>query len=84
MKTTQHPPTPMLRRRPYAIYLRYSTKNYSAEFECSACHRTVWQSLNYLGQKHLECDGARAHKVSGTYKRLDYERDIAIAKAEAA
>lgn len=39
--------------------LTYCGRSYRARFRCPICGRTVWQNLNYLGQRLLVCEGTR-------------------------
>jgi len=50
--------------------LRYSFKNWSAEFQCPHCKRNAWFNLNFLGQRAVICDGDKFIKSKMTWGAL--------------
>lgn len=58
----------------------YSAKNYSVAFRCPVCQRTQRQSLNFLGNKVMVCDGEKMHKVVRWEWRQEQEMQVDSAK----
>ncbi len=54
----------------------YSAKNYSVAFRCPACQKTQRQSLNFLGNKVMVCDGEKMHKVVRWAWRQEQEMQV--------
>lgn len=43
---------------------QYHGKSYSARFACPICGRHCRQNLNWLGRRHVICDGNKFFKQS--------------------
>jgi predicted RNA-binding Zn-ribbon protein involved in translation (DUF1610 family) len=52
----------MVRVKPFNENLRYSSKNWSAKFECPDCGSVKWINLNFLGRRKAYCVGGKLVK----------------------
>lgn len=43
---------------------QYVGKGYKSKFTCPTCGRSMWQHLNFLGQRTLVCNGEKFTKES--------------------
>lgn len=49
---------------------RYHYRNWSFEFKCAACGRTVRQNTNFLGRRVMGCDGERTWKLPPNHELI--------------
>ena len=76
MTNTTHKPTRC--KRAGGVKLRYSARNWSDEFVCSACGRTRRFSINRLGRRVPQCDGVRI-TAGDLLTTSEYQNAIAAA-----